>query len=358
MHRSKKRSRAAESDNMPGSFPDAQTPSKRRATAAAAASLSSSWLSSYLATPVRLVRNWIAGNTPNSAQQYKQASPHRHRSIEDKQVSALYETPTRKHHHQHRHRSNKQDAPTQTVSPVKRHSATRRARRRKSLVSRAQQQYTRRDRSNGLVIEYTSSKNRYYNDSASQLSAVGGYATPDRRRNVTPTRSICTDRSASNWSLLSKDSDGEGLFDDADSTLSIDSSLHDHGYYVGKRIPAKRYSVGGNAASKTAVALSEGSYSPSQTNRSSRLLMDEKRRRADVWIVRIRKKIEDTLAKTTPASRIATPVYDRMVKEDGDFDRRLDAIKLKMSFTLPKGARAVIEGAMSRGFTAEINSVP
>ncbi|KAJ1830184.1 SUMO1 sentrin specific peptidase 1 [Coemansia sp. RSA 2711] len=78
----------------------------------------------------------------------------------------------------------------------------------------------------------------------------------------------------------------------------------------------------------------------------------------DQWVARLRKKIEDTLSVAPPATRIATPAYDRLEQAAQSFDARIARARAAMAFTLPDNAPAVLAQAKAGGFAVELNNVP
>ncbi|KAJ2693591.1 SUMO1 sentrin specific peptidase 1 [Coemansia sp. RSA 1285] len=135
--------------------------------------------------------------------------------------------------------------------------------------------------------------------------------------------------------------------DDNDSVLSVDSTGN-----IARMMRSRQSSFVSSTSTAQSVAVG---------------LRDMKRTTAATgdtdWILRLQKRIQETLAVSAPAAAATrmtlTPMYDRVCKEESELDARLEkARREKQAFVLPPDAPAVIAQATLPGFSAEHNSVP
>ncbi|KAJ2505176.1 SUMO1 sentrin specific peptidase 1 [Coemansia sp. RSA 2052] len=335
---SNKRTRSIELADMPGGFPDRGKPNKRRMGAYnGVIGSGGEWLISCVAATVNYAKSWFS-STPSVT------APHKL----DESAPVAYVVPTEAR------------IPESRARP--RSKPHKKRRRRKALVTHDYRHDGRLSKSSKLVEEYTTPTRPYYGrDGRSQYSSV----FPPRGLDSAHSPSYSEGVSVAAWSQVSADERPE----DAQSILSIDSTVPDHSeydYLFGKPPVAshRRFTFESSVASPSKPSSPSpfsSTRTPPQAGRIGWLqpgTPSAKRAPADLWVSQLRKKIQETLSAPSPASKIATPAYDRVCREQGDFEARLERAKQKVAFALPPNAMSVIAKTQAPGFTAEINNVP
>ncbi|KAI9506403.1 hypothetical protein BX070DRAFT_219878 [Coemansia spiralis] len=323
-----KRTRTPETCDMPGGFPGRQKITKSEICSNSTDNVSyngpGAWIVSCLLSPLRAAKGWLSG----APQENRQV--HAYSKQNGQHISASSCSQYRKQNHR---RLQSRRRPLASIGKKS---------YRKSLLGYSSQLSVagagagatgaRRKRINSaLVREYTS-------------PSVSNWL----RSNTTPT----TNSSAfyEGTPVPSQISADDGL-DDTNSILTVDSSLTEcRGRYLSDDNVGMQFGFGSDTAKINMP------YVRFSKNRSS--IITNKIGTADEWIVRLRKKIEETLSVTAPSAHILTPAYDRVCKEESDFDTRLEKARQKMAFTLPSDAQLVIRKANASSFTTEINNVP
>ncbi|KAJ2897200.1 SUMO1 sentrin specific peptidase 1 [Coemansia aciculifera] len=231
-------------------------------------------------------------------------------------------------------------------SRSKRH---KKRRRRKALVPRNYHHDERLSKSKRLLEEYTTSARPYY---SSQYSSA-----------YVPERLDSARSQSHSESQVSVDERTEDL----QSVLSIDSTVPDHSeydYLFGKPSDAgnRRFTFESSVASPSRLSPFSVQTPPvavgSRVGWLASSTAGVKKAPADLWVNQLRRKIQETLSAPSPASKIATPAYDRVCREQSEFEVRLEKAKQQAAFALPPNAMSVIAKAKAHGFTAEINNVP
>ncbi|KAJ2747298.1 SUMO1 sentrin specific peptidase 1 [Coemansia sp. BCRC 34301] len=317
---SNKRTRSIELADMPGGFPDCRLPNKRRVDAYnGVIGHGGEWLMSYVTATVNYAKSWFKSTAPVVPLL---------KPDESASVSPSVPTETR--------------VPGPYARP--RSKPHKKQRRRKPLVSHNYRHDGRQSKSSKLVEEYTTPTRPYYiRDAPSQYGSL--------------VRSRALDSYSEGVSVDERP-------EDTQSILSIDSTVPDHSeydYLFGKPSGAthRQFTFESSVASSSRPAspLPFSTPAPLTTGRI-RLVPDAKKTPSDLWISQLRKKIQETLSVPSPVSKIATPAYDRVCREKGDFEARLEKAKQKVAFALPPNAMSIIAKAQAPGFTAEINNVP
>ncbi|KAJ2342155.1 hypothetical protein GGF43_005999, partial [Coemansia sp. RSA 2618] len=298
-----KRVRTGEPFEIPGSFPRHKKAAKRRQgswTVQSKPAGSSEGLVSFILSPIRLAANWLIGtkapaSTPTPAP----------RGTDRPQVSARRQ----------RTKDRVRQANGTYEQQLHRRQQQRRKQgaRRKSLIG-GHGHSARMSRNISLVRDYTTPG----------AWSAGGGARRDSLGTVSVATSSAFYETTPTRSYAATDDRGDTL-----SILSIDSSLNYR---------------------ESSAALSSRLETPTKTGVATT--------KSDMWFARLRKKIEETLSVSSPAARISTPAYDRLVHEQEGFDARIAKAREDMAFTLPKDAQSVIKQASLPGFTVELNNVP
>ncbi|KAJ2546928.1 hypothetical protein EV175_005419 [Coemansia sp. RSA 1933] len=288
--------------DMPGEFPSRQKVNRMQKTLETTqfGDSAGSWLLSYLLTPLRVAREWLAGDE----QQVRPPPP---------AAAALPATPTAN--------VTKQSTGHAELRSVQ--NRRRRHRRRKPVTSRDKESYRKSLFGSGISAGEGARRNRNRNN-----SLVREYTLP----------AYNYQRMQAEYMPIDNDNDN----DDAASVLTIDSSIA-----YSRR--DRQYSF---AESEATTTTTEVSFA---TRRKGRPLKSE----ADDWISQLRRKIQETLSVSGPSTaHVLTPAYDRVCKEESDIDARLEKARQEMAFRLPADAQRVIKMANSSGFTTEVNNVP
>ncbi|KAJ2000662.1 SUMO1 sentrin specific peptidase 1, partial [Coemansia thaxteri] len=336
MAASNKRTRSLESLDMPGGFPERRKPNKRRADInGGLIGGSGEWLLSCVAATVSYAKSWFSSTPAKTEIRHSGDSTHTQSAAVKERIEGS----------QPRVRSRK----------------SKKQKRRKALVGHEYSQGSLQSKSRRLVKEYTTPSSVW----SVRDSPARALEHPTRKfsgaysgNGFYSARSPAYSEGVSAWSQVSTEERQE----DTRSILSIDSSVPDNNEY--------RYTFGEQRSNASARRFTfESSVSPSPFSSaaatpvkgrwtSSSASGAKRSEPADLWMAQLRKKIQETLSVTSPASRIATPAYDRVCREQNDFEARLAQAKQKMAFALPANAKTVIAQTQLPGFTAEINNVP
>ncbi|KAJ2512151.1 SUMO1 sentrin specific peptidase 1 [Coemansia sp. RSA 2049] len=313
--------------NMPGEFPtlrkvsllhQEETNILHTTSSSSDASGSSSWFVSYLLTPLRAAKEWLVGGQKDH-------------DIQKTSVSS--------------------------VKRSRRHNGLSRGARHNKIQKQQQQQRRRRHHPAAGASAAAAAAGGIGGRPAAYRKSLfgksfgsGGSNNACRSRNTSLVREYTEPMHRQLWWLQTGTAAPSSVAaDDSDSVLSVDSTGS-----IARMMRSRQSSF---VSTSTAATTTQPVVGLRDTKRTTAATGDTD------WILRLQKRIQETLAVSAPAAAATrmtlTPMYDRVCKEESELDARLEkARREKQAFVLPPDAPAVIAQAKLPGFSAEHNSVP
>ncbi|KAJ1806790.1 hypothetical protein LPJ75_004969 [Coemansia sp. RSA 2598] len=346
----RKRTRPCDAAEMPGSFPSRQKLRRRRSgiVASSAESIDPGGLLSYVFFPVQMAKKWLFGSPSAAAVKEPQRRIHHGRERQ-----GYADAPQARHlcgrgRKQGRSKGHRHKVPVTTPlgmhyrQALKMHhqstgigtgmgigaggAGATKGRRPLVAGNRSRSGGVRRDRTNELVRHYTM-----------PYSALGAANSYNRWRSTSLASSLAPSQTASEafseQQSLATDDPSQCISFDSRSAISIDDS---------------------------APGRSDRAASPLLRDAKGARKMSEAASRSEEWIARLRRKIEQSLQVSVPAQSVSTPAFDRICRDEGDLESRIEKERLKKAaaVALPADADVVIASVFKPGFSRELNNTP
>ncbi|KAJ2234746.1 hypothetical protein H4R99_001142 [Coemansia sp. RSA 1722] len=319
----RKRTRPCDTVEMPGSFPSRQKQRVRREMAALRTleTTTHNGLLSYVLFPVRMAKSWLFGNPaatikgPLASISYEQ----------QKQAFVSTKSSDSKSRRQKHNKGRRHRVPVATPLEMH-HLESSKNRGRRPLV------FGNTDRLDGLQRDRTNELVRHYTMPYDLLGTAGSYK---RWRSISQSSSQTASEALFDLQSSSTDDPSQRLSFDSQSAVSIDDSV---------------------VSSEQAAPTQQQQQQQGVRSRRTPTGASE----SELWIAQLRKKIQHSLQVSVPAPSVSTPAYDRICKDDGELESRIEKERRKKqaSVSLPADADILISSVFKPGFTRELNNTP